>query len=93
MPSGEPPSEDFDALTPLQILLTAMREKWAAGDHDGAVAIARAVAPYLHARPTTTNKQPDPTEPNRLTDADLEGRLAGACGRAATASGDPDFAG
>ncbi len=34
--------------TPLEILLGTMRRKWAEGDADGAVALARVAAPYLH---------------------------------------------
>ncbi|HYZ64789.1 MAG TPA: hypothetical protein VE650_20235 [Acetobacteraceae bacterium] len=35
-------------LTPLQILLLVMRQKWSDGDLDGAVALAKIAAPYLH---------------------------------------------
>ena len=35
-------------LTPLHILLLVMRRKWREGDLDGAVALAKIAAPYLH---------------------------------------------
>lgn len=34
--------------TPLHILLSVMRSKWAANDIDGAVALAKVAAPYMH---------------------------------------------
>ena len=38
-------------LTPLCILVTVMRRRWKAGDLDGAVALAKVAAPYLHGKP------------------------------------------
>ena len=35
-------------VTPLYILLSVMRKKWLADDLDGAVALAKVAAPYLH---------------------------------------------
>jgi hypothetical protein len=35
-------------ITPLNILLTAMREKWKAHDVDGAIALAKIAAPQMH---------------------------------------------
>ena len=34
--------------TPLHVLLSVMRRKWREGDFDGAVALAKVAAPYLH---------------------------------------------
>ena len=34
--------------SPLHVMLTVMRRKWRDGDEDGAVALAKAVAPYVH---------------------------------------------
>ncbi len=34
--------------SPLHVMLTVMRRKWREGDEDGAVALAKAVAPYVH---------------------------------------------
>lgn len=36
--------------TPLGVILAAMRRKWADGDLDGAAALAKAAAPYIHSR-------------------------------------------
>ena len=36
--------------SPLFVLLTVMRQRWDAGDQEGAVALARFAAPYLHGR-------------------------------------------
>jgi hypothetical protein len=38
----------MDEPMPLQILLSVMRRKWREEDEDGAVALAKIVAPYLH---------------------------------------------
>ena len=40
-------------LSPLSVLLTVMRDRWEAGDRDGAVALARLAAPYMHGRAAT----------------------------------------
>lgn len=37
-----------DGLTPLEAMLTTMRDAWAAGDRATACAIAKDAAPYLH---------------------------------------------
>jgi hypothetical protein len=37
-------------LTPLAVILDSMRRKFAQGDFDGAVAVARIAAPYIHPR-------------------------------------------
>lgn len=39
-------------LSPLYVLLTMMRRRWEADDHEGAVALARLAAPYMHGRAT-----------------------------------------
>ena len=57
------------APSPLAILLATMRGKFDAGDLDGAVAIARIAAPYLHARvPAATPA----TDFAAMPDADLD---------------------
>jgi hypothetical protein len=50
-------------------MLTAMRRKFAAEDLDGAVAIARIAAPYLHPRVPPAALAPDFAS---LSDADLD---------------------
>ena len=42
---------DDDDLTPLDVLLNAMRQHWEKGDTQEAVALAKAAAPYVHAKP------------------------------------------
>jgi len=82
---------DTDDPTPLAVLLTTMREKWAAGDRDGAAILARAAAPYLHPRlAAVTNTQLANLEPEKLTDAELAERLACVEARTRETEGDPD---
>lgn len=40
-------------ITPLEVMLATMRERWLANDHEGASAIAKDAAPYVHPRLTT----------------------------------------
>jgi hypothetical protein len=39
-----------EGITPLEVILKAMRMKWEAGDFDGACAFAKDAAPYMHPR-------------------------------------------
>ena len=45
--------------SPLHVMLTVMRRKWRDGDEDGAVALAKAVAPYVHPRAPVARVSPD----------------------------------
>ena len=63
--------------TPLAVLLNAMYQKWAAGDQDGAVQLARLTAPYLHPRVPPAAPSADV---RTLTDAELD-RVCPADGR------------
>lgn len=38
--------------TPLDVMLEMMNRRWAQGDEDGAVQLAKAAAPYVHPRAT-----------------------------------------
>ena len=40
-----------DTKSPLDILITVMRDRFDAQDFDAAVAIAKAVAPFVHPKP------------------------------------------
>jgi hypothetical protein len=40
-----------DPTLPLDILMTIMRSRFREGDFDGAAAIAKAVAPFVHPKP------------------------------------------
>lgn len=42
-----------DAPSPLDLMMTTMHRKWAAGDVDEAVMLAKAIAPYVHAKAST----------------------------------------
>jgi hypothetical protein len=37
-----------EALSPLDVMLRAMRRKWRQGDHEGAASLAKVAAPYVH---------------------------------------------
>ena len=39
-----------DVPSPLDLMMTTMHRKWAAGDVDEAVMLAKAIAPYVHAK-------------------------------------------
>lgn len=39
-----------EGITPLEVMLQAMRQRWGSGDVDGAVQVAEKAAPYIHAR-------------------------------------------
>jgi hypothetical protein len=39
-----------EGITPLEVMLQAMRQRWDGGDVDGAVSAAEKAAPYVHAR-------------------------------------------
>ncbi len=70
--------------TPLHVMLTVMRRKWRDGDDDGAVALAKAAAPYVHPKAAATRPSNDLAQ---VSDGDLdelvdEGRADAADGRA-----------
>lgn len=77
-PSHTEPPRDLAtgqaAPSPLVILLETMRAKYADGDIDGAVALARIAAPYLHPRIPAAMPVADPSaeELAMLSDADLD---------------------
>lgn len=47
--------EQLDDLNPLMVMRAIMRNRYAAGDYDGALAAAQAAAPYVHARLNSTD--------------------------------------
>jgi hypothetical protein len=65
-PIDVPPSP---APTPLAIILATMHRKHAEGDLDGAVALARIAAPYVH--PRVPSAAP-PSDLTTMQDADLD---------------------
>jgi hypothetical protein len=63
------PTAPVNELSPLTIILSTMRQKYADGDIDGAVALARIAAPYLHPRIPATIP---PSDLAAMPDADLD---------------------
>ena len=72
--------------SPLDIMLTAMRRKWRDGDEDGAVALAKAAAPYIHPKAAVAHLINDLAQ---VTDDDLDELFAR--GRAGSADGGADL--
>ncbi len=67
--SMPPPPPDADTISPLSLILKTMRDRYAAHDHAGAIALARIAAPYLHSRlPAATS----PADLSAMTDAELD---------------------
>ena len=55
--------------SPLHVLLTAMRRKWRDGDEEGAVALAKAAAPYVHPRAAAARP---PSDLAQVSDDELD---------------------
>lgn len=68
--------------SPLHVLLTVMRRKWRDGDEDGAVALAKAAAPYVHPKVPSARPSMDLAQ---VSDDELDG--SGARGREGAADG------
>ncbi len=71
--------------TPLHVLLWVMRRKWKAEDYEGAVALAKIAAPYLHGKVPAS---PAVNDLGRALDEQLD-RFDGE-GGAGAAGGDQD---
>ncbi len=71
--------------SPLHVMLTVMRRKWREGDEDGAVALAKAVAPYVHPKAAAARACNDLAQ---VSDDDLDELVAQ--GRAGAAGGCAD---
>ena len=77
-----------EGITPLEVMLGAMREAWERSDKDGAARFARDAAPYVHPRLAAvehTGKDGQPIElvsSNPTGDIDQARRVAFALGRA-----------
>lgn len=69
--------------SPLHVMLTVMRRKWRDGDEDGAVALAKAVAPYVHPRAPTARPSIDLSQ---VSDDELD-ELGGGGGAGAADGG------
>jgi len=71
-------------MEPLDVLLAAMRRRLLEGDEAGAVALAKAAAPYVHPRASARGGAGTGLE--RMEDGELGGEVGGAEAEAA----DPD---
>lgn len=69
---------------PLYVLLTVMRQRWEEKDYDGAVALAKLAAPYMHGRVMAARPLGDLAE---VPDDELEAWFS--FGGAGIAEGDP----
>ncbi len=77
--------ELMNNISPLGILLDVMRTKWREGEIDKAVALARAAAPFVHARPgKTIRKTTIEQDICHLSDAELGGEIAATRARIET---------
>lgn len=72
-------------VSPLQVMLTVMRRKWRDGDEDGAVALAKVAAPYVHPKVPAARPSMDLAQ---VSDDELDGR--GTHGGAGAADGGAD---
>lgn len=52
-----------EGISPLEVMMAAMREAWEAGDKDKAVQVAEKAAPYIHARLAATQISGDKDNP------------------------------
>jgi hypothetical protein len=74
--------------SPLHVMLTVMRRKWRDGDEDGAVALAKAVAPYVHPKAAAARPSNDLAQ---VSDDDLDELIArGRAGVAGGCADEPD---
>jgi len=71
--------------SPLLVMLTVMRRKWRDGDEEGAVALAKAAAPYVHPRAPVARPSPDLSQvsDDELDELDGRGGAGAADGGAA----------
>ena len=74
--------------SPLHVMLTVMRRKWRDGDEDGAVALAKAAAPYVHPKAAAARASMDLAQ---VSDDELD--RSGTGGREGAADGGEAFAG
>jgi len=74
--------------SPLHVMLTVMRRKWREGDEDGAVALAKAVAPYVHPKAAAARPANDLAQ---VSDDDLDELVAqGRTGVAGECTDEPE---
>ena len=73
-------------MDPLDVLLAAMRRRLAERDEAGAVALAKAAAPYVHPRAATRGMARGVVGLERVEDADLDASddFGAGCGTGAS---------
>ena len=84
-----------NGVTPLEVMVGAMRNAWDKGDHEGAARFAKDAAPYVHPRLAAvehTGKDGGPIETHEVSDRDFARWLALKLQRAAMTNGhaEPD---
>jgi NADPH-dependent ferric siderophore reductase len=52
-----------EGISPLEVMMTAMREAWEAGDKEKAVQVAEKAAPYVHAKLAAVQHSGDAENP------------------------------
>ncbi len=52
-----------DGISPLEVMLGAMRQSWSEGDHEAAAGYARDAAPYVHPRLANVQHSGDADNP------------------------------
>jgi hypothetical protein len=52
-----------EGISPLEVMMTAMREAWANGDKEKAVQVAEKAAPYIHAKLAAVQHSGDADNP------------------------------
>lgn len=52
-----------EGISPLEVMMSAMREAWEAGDKDKAVQVAEKAAPYIHAKLAAVQHSGDAENP------------------------------
>lgn len=80
-----------EGVTPLEVMLTAMRKAWSAGNVEDAVGHAVHAAPYVHPRLAATElKVDDKRSPREFSTNELEELLATELARRATGTEESD---
>jgi len=76
-----------DLPSPLAVMMLTMHKKWASGDEEEAVALAKAVAPYVHPKAATRTPAGDFSA---MRDDQLDEVCGGGAGGTGAAEGNPE---
>jgi hypothetical protein len=70
-------SRDGEDISPLERMLTRMRELWREGDKKGATEVAAMCAPYIHSKAAQLQRQIIlEFDPRKMSDQELEAAIA-----------------